>query len=268
MKNFPTILFLLFAFVSNAQRTMFVGQNNYVAPPSSNSINVITAPTNGGNLVLNLDARNANSLAQTGNPTTWYDLSGNNNHATIYGSLAYGTGNGGAMNFPGGDANYAQAKSAVYFSGSSFTIQSWVYPVELLNWNRIIDFGNGAGVNNILLSNTYGSSGAPGLYIEGAQFQASTVLTLNAWHFVCATYNATTKIAAIYVDGQPSGIGYNYPAPQNVNRTRCYIGKSNWGHGPDPNFHGGIGSVQIYNGYLTPTEILSNYNTTKVYYGL
>ena len=90
MKNFPTILFLLFAFVSNAQRTMFVGQNNYVAPPSSNSINVITAPTNGGNLVLNLDARNANSLAQTGNPTTWYDLSGNNNHATIYGSLAYG----------------------------------------------------------------------------------------------------------------------------------------------------------------------------------
>ncbi len=266
MKKLFTILCLFVAFVTNAQRTMFGGHNNYVVP-SPNTINVITNPTNGGSLVLNLDARNSNSLSQGANPGTWYDLSGNNNDATIYGSLAYGTGNGGALNFPGGNANYAQAKNGVYFTGSSFTIQSWVYPVEILNWNRIIDFGNGAGNHNILLSNTYGTSGAPGLYIEGAQFQANTVLTLNAWHFVCATYNASTKLAAIYVDGQPSGTGNNYPTPVNVTRTYCYIGRSNWGFG-DPNFHGGLGSVQIYYGYLTASEILSNYNSTKIFYGI
>lgn len=266
MKKLLTILFLFTACISNAQRAMFGGHNNYVIPeaPSSNTINVIVAPTNGGSLVLNLDARNINSLARTANPGTWYDLSGNNYHATLYGSLAYGTGNGGALNFPGGNANYAQAKNGVYFSGSSFTIQSWVYPIQVLNWNRIIDFGNGAGQNNILLSNSYGTSGAPGLYIEGTQFQANTVLTLNAWHFVCATYNSATGIATIYVDGQPSGSGA-MPTPRNVTRNLCYIGRSNWGFG-DPNFHGGIGSVQIYNGYLTAAEILSNYNSTKIFY--
>ena len=266
MKKLLLLFFILFAFHSNAQRALFGGHNNYVIPeaPSSNTINVIVAPTNGGSLVLNLDARNINSLARTANPGTWYDLSGNNNNATLYGSLSYGTGNGGALNFPGGNANYAQASNGVYFSGSSFTIQSWVYPIEVLNWNRIIDFGNGAGQNNILLSNSYATTGAPGLYIEGTQFQANTVLTLNAWHFVCATYNSLTGIATIYVDGQPSGTS-SMPAPQNVTRKKCYIGRSNWGFG-DPNFRGGIGSVQIYNGYLTPAEILNNYNSTKIYY--
>ena len=32
MKNVFTLLFLFSAFISNAQRTMFTGQNNYVAP--------------------------------------------------------------------------------------------------------------------------------------------------------------------------------------------------------------------------------------------
>lgn len=34
MKKLFTLLLLLSAFISNAQRTMFIGQNNYVAPPS------------------------------------------------------------------------------------------------------------------------------------------------------------------------------------------------------------------------------------------
>jgi len=32
MKKIITILFVFSAFISNAQRTMFTGQNNYVAP--------------------------------------------------------------------------------------------------------------------------------------------------------------------------------------------------------------------------------------------
>jgi hypothetical protein len=266
MKKIITLLLILF-FAKNLHAQIALASYQAVNFPIVNVINVIKNPINGGNLVLNLDARNTNSLSQSANPGTWYDLSGNQNDATLYGSLAYGIGNGGALNFPGGNANYAKTKNGVYFSGGSFTIQSWVYPVEILNWNRIIDFGNGAGSNNILLSNTYGTSGAPGLYIEGAQFQATTVLTLNTWHFVCATYNSTTRVAAIYVDGQPSGTGNNYPAPSNVNRTLCYIGRSNWGFG-DPNFHGGLGSVQIYSGYLTAAEIAANYNSTKEKYGI
>jgi hypothetical protein len=179
--------------------------------------------------------------------------------------------------FPGGNANYAQCVPNVYFNGSSFTVQSWVYVTAVGNWNRIFDFGNGANSNNILLSNTFGTTGKPGIYIEGSQFQstypgASTVL-LNAWHQICCTFTLNTSgntnqgIARIYIDGQQYGSGTT-SKPVNIVRNNCYIGKSNWGNPPDPNMQGGIGSLQIYNGALTDAEMLSNYNTTKSYYGL
>ena len=241
-------------------------------------ITVIEESESGATLILNLDSRNINSLARTASPGTWYDLTANNNDATIYGSVAYGlVGGQFCAVFPGGDANYAQALSGVYFDGSSFTVQSWVYVTAVGNWNRIFDFGNGANSNNILLSNSYESSGKPGISIEGSILQStypgSSTVLLNAWHQICCTFTRNTSgdtnqgIATIYIDGQPHGSGTTN-VPVNVTRNNCYIGKSNWGNPPDPNMQGGIGSLQIYNGALTDAEMLSNYNTTKSYYGL
>jgi hypothetical protein len=119
-------------------------------------------------------------------------------------------------------------KANVYFDGNSFTIQSWVYVSAVLNWNRIIDFGRGAGSNNILLSNTYGGTGKPGIYIEGSQFQStypgSSTVLLNAWHQICATFTLNTSgnlsqgLAKIYIDGQPYGSGVT-GKPVNITRT-------------------------------------------------
>jgi hypothetical protein len=243
------------------------------------AITVIETSESGATLILNLDSRNTNSLPRTAAPSTWFDLTSNHNDATIYGgNIAYGLqGEQYCAVFPGGDANYAQALSGVYFDGNSFTVQSWVYVTAVLNWNRIIDFGNGAGANNVLLSNTYGGTGKPGIYIEGTQFEStypgSSTVLLNAWHQICCTFTRNTSgntsqgIAKIYVDGEPHGSGTT-SIPVNVVRNNCYIGKSNWGNPPDPNMQGGIGSLQIYNGSLTDAEMLSNYNTTKSYYGL
>jgi hypothetical protein len=238
------------------------------------AITVIETAASGATLVLNLDSRNTNSLARTASPGTWYDLTSNHNDATVYGLVAYGTlGGQNCAVFPGANTDYVQALSGAYFTGTSFTVQSWVYVTTVLNWNRIFDFGNGAGSNNVLLANSYGTSGKPGIYIEGSQFQStlagSSTVLLNAWHQICCTFNyvsGANGTATIYVDGQPAGAGA-LPKPVNIVRNNCYIGRSNWGFG-DPNMTGGIGSLQIYNGLLTDAEMLSNYNTTKSYYGL
>ena len=74
MKKLLTLLFLLSAFISPAQRTMFGGNNNYVAPVASPSL-----VTNG--LILHLDAAN-----YSGAGTTWNDLSTQSNTATLVGS--------------------------------------------------------------------------------------------------------------------------------------------------------------------------------------
>jgi len=267
--------FVVWQYLSSS--TLVAGRPWSTSNPDT-AITVIETSSTGATLILNLDSRNTNSLARSASPGTWYDLTTNHNDATIYGSVAYGTvGGQNCAVFPGGDANYAQCVPNVYFDGNSFTIQSWVYVSAVLNWNRIIDFGRGAGSNNILLSNTYGGTGKPGIYIEGSQFQStypgSSTVLLNAWHQICATFtlntvgNLSQGLAKIYIDGQPYGSGVT-GKPVNITRTLCYIGKSNWGNPPDPNMQGGIGAIQIYNGALTDDEMLSNYNTTKSYYGL
>jgi hypothetical protein len=238
------------------------------------AITVIETAASGATLVLNLDSRNTNSLSRGANPGTWYDLTSNHNDATIYGTVAYGTQGGqNCAVFPGANTDYVQAKSGAYFTGTSFTVQSWVYVTQVRNWNRIFDFGNSAGPNNVLLANSYGTTGKPGIYVSGQQFQStlagSSSVLLNAWHQICCTFNyvsGANGTATIYVDGQPAGSG-SLPKPVNEVRNNCYIGRSNWGFG-DPNMQGGIGSLQIYNGLLTDAEMLSNYNTTKSYYGL
>ena len=92
MKKLLTLIFLFSAFTSNAQRTMFTSQNNYVAPVAPASL-VTTG------LVLNLDAGNSASYAGTG--TTWTDLSGRGNNGTLVGGVTYNSSNQGSLVFNG-----------------------------------------------------------------------------------------------------------------------------------------------------------------------
>jgi len=127
-----------------------------------------------------------------------------------------------ALDFDGTD-DYVSLPPAVYFSGD-FTIECWVYPKSFANWARIIDFGNGAGSDNVLLAYTYGNSGAPGFYVEGSQFQATQTLPLNQWSHIAATLNGNT--ATIYINGVAAGTS-TFSTPVNIVRNYCYIGKSN-----------------------------------------
>lgn len=221
-------------------------------------------------LILNLDARNLNSWSRQPGETIWNDLSGSNNHATVYGGIAYGEALGGALAFGGSDAEYAQVPAGQYFTSAGYTIQSWVYVISIPNWNRIIDFGSDAGSNNVLLSSTLGLDGMPTLWIgpSGNSVSSTVVLAANTgWHHVCATWNPTGNVGKIFLDGVLTGTA-TVAAPAVGIRTNCYIGKSNWGNPPDPNFNGGMGAIQIYSRTLLDAEILSNFNTTKSYYGL
>ena len=221
-------------------------------------------------LVLNLDARNLNSWSREPGEDTWNDLSGNNNHATVYGGIAYGTALGGALAFGGTDAEYAQCPPGVYFTSAGYTIQSWVYVISVPNWNRIIDFGSDAGSDNVLLSSTFGTTGFPTLWVSpsGDNVQSTVQLLANTgWHHVCATWTPTGTVGKVFIDGVLTGTA-TVAAPTGGVRANCYIGKSNWGNPPDPNFNGGMGAIQIYSRALSDAEILSNFNTTKSYYGL
>ena len=118
MKKIFTLLLLLSAFVSHAQRTMFTSQNNYVEP-------VVPARIITTDLLLYLDADNPASYSGTGN--MWNDLSGNNNHGTLHannsGSLP--VYQNGSLYF-NGSTSYVSIVSSVIPNTSSWTLSTWV----------------------------------------------------------------------------------------------------------------------------------------------
>lgn len=262
----------------------------YLKPvdPADVKITSIPESTAGGKIILNLDARNLQSLPRGTVPGVWNDLSGNNNHATVYGAVKYGmVGGQYCAIFPGTPADYVKCKPNVYFNGKSFTIQSWVYVETNVNFNRIIDFGNPdpskaenayTGKDNVVVSNSYMTDGKPVVYIQNTttahQKWTTNPMALNRWHHVVTTWtmypNGVNGKAAIYVDGQLATATTNVDTvnPTNVVRQNCYIGKSNWVVTQDPNMKGGIGALQIYDGALTAAEVLNNFNMSKPYYGL
>ena len=178
-------------------------------------------------------------------------ISGLTKNGAPFSSINNGVTN--ALDFDGTN-DYVSLPPAVYFNGD-FTIECWVYPKSFANWARIIDFGNGAGSNNVLLAYTYGTSGAPGFYVEGNQFQATQTLPLNQWSHVAATLSGNT--ATIYINGVAAGTS-TFSTPVNIVRNYCYIGKSNWS---DPYANAIFDELRIWNTAKTQAEIQASMNT-------
>ena len=164
-----------------------------------------------------------------------------------------------ALNFSSSLLNYAFLPPATYFSGD-FTIECWVKPTAYSNWSRVIDFGNGAGSNNVLFGTSYGGSGKPGFYVGGSQFEANSQIPLNQWSHIAATLSGNT--ATIYINGVASGTSF-FPIPANVIRNNNYIGRSNWGWG-DPAPDASFDDLRIWNVAKTDAEILASMNNELI----
>ena len=156
--------------------------------------------------------------------------------------------------------DYATAPAGVWFNGN-YTIETWIYPRTFSNWARVIDFGNGVGVDNVLLGYTEATSGKPSLVNFNAAngngvITSTTELVLNQWSHLAVSFNGTT--ATMYINGVEVATG-PMTAPNNVTRTSCLIGKSNFGEG-DPAANGIFDELRIWNVARSQAEIQAAMN--------
>lgn len=264
MKKLFTLFFLLTAFYANAQRTLFGGQNNYVAPLAPPAL--VTA-----GLVLHLDA--GNSASYVGSGTNWNDLSGSNQGTLTNGPL-FSAGNGGSIVFDGID-DVISFGNILNMGLASWTISCWV------------KFDGGSGLMGIIGKTSYRSyEGRYSMYIDNnvlvtffqpgvSSMIISTPLTPyldNKFHNLTLTINRSSMMY-LYVDGVSVGtaVDVSGTSAMNPNSTdKFYIGSygSSDGQSPLYFFKGNIGQALIYNRALTAQEVSTNFNVFKTRFGL
>jgi len=261
MKKLLTLLFVFSAFIVNAQRTMFTGQNNYVAPATPFQAPIIV--TSG--LITYLDASDPSSYSGSG--TTWTDKQGVAS-GTINGAITYfSNGNASCFSLPG--ANNAYIKSSVNQSIKDFTIvfqpdfSSFNYSgghtlfskggpnvdvsMRFWSYNFITQTGNNGDTGNVW--------GVPNSSPNGQEWQGITSLYLNG-------VNQTLTFF-------PLVSGWNILGGQNS--TSNGWGSFSYCLGAGLNgraFQGKIAVVLFYDKILTAAEQLQNYNALKSRFGL
>lgn len=258
MKKLISILFLLSAFTSHAQRTMFGGNNNYVAPATPFQAPLIV--TSG--LITYLDASDPSSYSGSG--TTWTDKQGFAS-GTLNGAINYvSNGNASYFSLPG--ANNAYIRSSVNQSIKDFTI---VFQPDFSSFNYSGGhtlFSKGPGVDISMRfwshsfidqtvagnpNNVWGVPNTP----DSVEWQGVSSLYLNG-------INQTVNFFPL-VNGWNILGGQNNPSNSWGSFAYC-LGA---GHGGRA-FEGKIAFVLFYDRVLTAAEQLQNFNALKSRFGL
>jgi hypothetical protein len=267
MKNILTLLFLFVAFVTHAQRTMFSGRNNYVAP----AVPPVAPVTSG--LILYLDATRIASYGGTG--TTWTDISGQlpSNNATLLGSPTFESGS-----FTFGANKYALTSELIP-SMSSATFIAWINPSQSQEkWTGIIMSRRGfASATAKATGLTYFSNNELG-YIwddiySSYSWSSGLVIPTDRWSMVAITVNANSATAYLCNSAGISS-AVNTLAHPAVSGLKFYIGieplKLDASNTAAANriFKGKIATSMVYSSTLTSDNITAIFNAQKAAFGL
>lgn len=196
-------------------------------------------------LVLCLDAADRNSYPGSG--TTWYDLSGNNNHYTIGGNLTY-SNNAFTMGTAGG-AGGGATNSTQLTTSTTCTLVFWIKTndVQAVFWGGDPDSSYGGsyyvGAYRVGNKEYYSNAGTPDYYQDLEQkANIYDYLLDNVWHMV-------------------EFKNVNFSAWNNEHNFNCYSTSYLFGSGE-------CAKILLYNRNLTAAESLQNFNATRKRFGV
>lgn len=190
------------------------------------------------------------------------DISGNNNHGSIYGLAAQTGGwSGNALEFPEvGD--YALLPDNINAGLNDFSIAVWVKGnASWSTWSRIFDFGRGT-THYMFLTPSAGNGATRFAIKNGGEEQiidATNLLPYNEWVHLCLTvdYTDNTGLGILYINGTESGRNENIsitPAMLSLEAetNQNYLAKSQFS---DPGLNAVLDDFRIYNRVLNTNEI-------------
>jgi hypothetical protein len=226
----------------------FSASTNYKSP--------LSVVTNG--LTLYLDG--SKKASYSGSGSTWTDLTGSDNNATLVNSPTFSTNNGGYFTLASASSQYMTV-SGTPLNPSSYTKSLWFY-LNSSTDNNLLSYDDGsatghymflAGTNRIYCGHT-SWTGFP------STFQTTGTISNSTWYNVAVTFN-TTDGMKVYINGS---LDSTYTAQKTAPATGAIrIGSYSAGGNL---LNGRIGKVLCYNRSITASEVLQNYNVTRSLY--
>lgn len=216
-----------------------------------------------GGLQLNLDAADKKSYPGSGN--IWYDLSGNNRHAVIFGNSGFSSENGGKFKFPTPQATdyISLPASALRSTGAEYTIEFWMQPLTTRT-GYFHSVSNDTDHNYMLMYHStdgnirFNAGGTNIPYSNNEMLQlcivrsSSDTGTLYKDGYLSYPSSFVTQVNAAVDNGwilnqESDSLGGNFDANQN------YLGS--------------FMIVRVYNRALSSNEIIQNFHAVRARYG-
>jgi hypothetical protein len=210
-----------------------------------------------GGLVLHLDA--GNSTSYPGSGTTWTDLSGRGNNATLTNGPTYSSANGGSIVFDGTNDIAPIGTSGLPTGASAGTLSAWAKTDALNSFRFIMSYG----VNSVSAARFVGMSNTNRFLFGGFGNDVSAAgVTTNTWFNISGVYTGTN--ALLYINGAlvaEAAKTWN----TSTDLGRAAIGRQvNLGEFWD----GNVSEALIYNVALSQSQITQNFNALRGRYGL
>ena len=215
-------------------------------------------------LVLHLDASALESYPSSG--TSWYDMSGNNNHGTLTNGPTFSSDNQGYINFDGSNDYVTIPYSSNWnFGTGEFTIEVWVNIASTSTpYQGIIGTfpSKWPASNWIVMTST--SNNAIRLYTFDGTYEGgvSNVGIVNGWMHGVITRVSNT--VSLYVNGVLATSNDFTNISVNDSGNPLLIGNAGGTYGNMK-----MASAKIYKGVgFTSTMVTQNYNIQKSRFGL
>lgn len=196
-----------------------------------------------------------NAVSYPGSGTTWSDLSGNSNAATLTNSPTFSSG---ALNFNGSNQYAPIGTTGFPYGSSAGTLSVWTKTNTIAAGFRfIISYGTAATSQSRFL----GINGTTYYFGGYANDITASGVPLNTWFNMVGVYSGTA--ASMYINGNlvsgPTAKTWNTVA------TNAQIGRQT---NNTEYWNGSVAVALVYNRALSDLEIKQNFNAVRGRFGV
>jgi hypothetical protein len=196
------------------------------------------------------------------------------NQSIPQGGLAYVPGEvGQAFSFNGTDADVHIPASATLDvgAGSGLSVEAWINPADVIAQHPLVEWNGGSFGAQLWLAVIPplgpGAGALVGDLVDTSRqvhaiASAGDLVVTNVWQHVAMTYDKTTGIAVLYLNGavvQQQTLGVFTP----LTTTDLWLGLRPYDGGAGLRYAGLMDEVSVYNRALSASEVLAIYNAGK-----